>query len=145
MKMEELHTYTNHDFKKAALEVLQNEEIAQTEDHRPSAPPEAPRQNMQHVQSSVIGMDGENKEIQTKGQSQGEKVPSYSNVKRPKKDGQSKRENQGREAAADEPVSAVNLRETVGGYEEMTEESQTVSVFGPQTVWEKAHLNQQLD
>ena len=143
MKMEELHTYTNHDFKKAALEVLQNEEIAQTEDHRPSAPPEAPKQNIQHVQSSVIGMDGENKEIQTKGQ--GEKVPSYSNVKRPKKDGQSKRENQGREAAADDPVSVVNLRETVGGYEEMTEESQTVSVFGPQTVWEKAHLNQQLD
>ena len=127
------------------MEVLQNEEIVQTEDHFPSAPPEAPRQNMQHVQSSVIGMDGENKEIQTKGQNQGEKVPSYSNVKRPKKDGQSKRENQGREAAADEPVSAVSLRETVGGYEEMTEESQTVSIFGPQTVWEKAHLNQQLD
>ena len=39
----------------------------------------------------------------------------------------------------------MNLRETVGGYEEMTEENQTVPIFGPQTVWEKAHLNQQLD
>jgi len=152
MKMESLHTYTNHDFKKGALEELREEEtVATDDDHQPSAPPEVPKQNaqffekLQQAQSNTIGKDGENKKIKTRRE--GGQAASYSNVKRPNKEGHVKGEDHQQKEAKDEKQGEVveNLRGTVGGYEEMTEEKQTVSIFGPQTVWEKSHLNQQLD
>jgi len=151
MKMESLHTYTNHDSKKGALEELKKEETAPTDDHRPSAPPEVPKQNiqffdkLQQAQSNIIRKDGENKKIKTKREAG--KAASYSNVKRSNKEGGLRKgeEDQRKEGKNEGDGDGVNLRETVGGYEEMTEENQTVSIFGPQTVWEKSHLNQQLD
>ena len=149
--MESLHTYTNHDFKKGALEEPKKEETTIADDHRPSAPPEVPKQNiqffdkLQQAQSNVIRKDGENKKIKTKRE--GDKAASYSNVKRPNKEGGLRKGegDQRKEGKNEGDGDGVNLRETVGGYEEMTEENQTVSIFGPQTVWEKSHLNQQLD
>ena len=151
MKMEETHhTYTNHDFKKGTLKELQNEET--NPNHQPSAPPIVPKQNLQffdklqqQAPSNLIGGQQANKKIKTR--SQGGKVVSYSNVKRPKKEGPPKETGVQKEANPNDPgePGVMNLRETVGGYEEMTEENQTVPIFGPQTVWEKAHLNQQLD
>ena len=148
MKMENLHTYTNHDFKKGRFEELQNEETAPADGHQPSAPPEVPKQTiqffekLQQVESNIIGKDGENEKIKTK--CEGGQGASYSNVKCPNKEGHRKGEDRQTEGK-NESGEVANLRETVRGCEEMTEENQTVSIFGPQTVWEKSHLNRQLD
>ena len=128
-------------------ELREEETVATDNDHQPSAPPEVPKQNIQHqqAQSNMIGKDGENKKIKTRRE--GGQAASYSNIKRPNKERHGKGEDHHQKEAKDEKQGeeVENLRGTVGGYEEMTEGKQTVSIFGPQTVWEKSHLNQQLD
>ena len=136
MKMEETHhTYTNHDFKKGTLKELQNEET--NPNHQPSAPPIVPKQNLQffdklqqQAPSNLIGGQQANKKIKTR--SQGGKVVSYSNVKRPKKEGPPKETGVQKEANPNDPgePGVMNLRETVGGYEEMTEETKLSPSLG---------------